>query len=220
MKQLKIFTILCIGLTIINGCCITRPNCNPEGGNFIYGPDISYRSSNYTGSDAKNQDTKRLGSIGLGGYVHWIFCEDYPDMGFLSGLYYNQHGSKIEFGSDDKSKYRLHYLTLPLTFTYMVHNGISVEAGPDLSFLVAAKEKNEYRGEKETYDLKDETKNFQFGYNIAVSYMHEQTGLGGFVRWNGGFTNVPTNDFDVKIKNGGFSIGARYRINHLFYKGQ
>jgi len=220
MKQLTTFSFLCIVSLIINGCCITRPNCNPEGGNFIIGPDLSYRSSKFTGSDAQDEDTKRLGSIGLGGYIHWIFCEDYPDLGFLSGLYYNQHGVKFDWGSDETSKLRLHYLTIPLTFTYMIHNGISVEAGPDLSFLLAAKEKYEYMGETETYDFKDDTKNFQFGYNIAVSYMHDPTGLGGFVRWNGGFTNVPTSEFDVKLKNGGISIGARYRINHLFYKGQ
>ncbi len=220
MKQLKIFTILCIVCTIINGCCITRPNCNPEGGNFIYGPDISYRSSKFTGSDAQKDETKRIGSIGLGGYIHWIFCEDYPDLGFLSGLYYNQHGVKIDYSSDDQSKLRLSYLTIPLTFTYRVHNGISVEAGPDLSFLLSAKDKNTYNGQTETYDFKDETKNFQFGYNIAVSYMHDQSGLGGFVRWNGGLSKVRTSDSNNKIYNGGFSIGARYRINHLFYKGQ
>ena len=217
MNYLKILSALCI-VMIINGCCITRPNCNPEGGNFTYGPELSFRTSSYWGEDAKDQDVKHVGSMGFGGYVHWVFCEDYPDMGFYSGLYYNQHGAKYEFSSDDTNKDRLHYLTIPFTFTYRVYDGIKVEVGPDLSFLLAAKQKNTYMGQTETYDFKDDVSKVQLGFNLAASYTHDQSGLGGFIRYNGGFTNVPSSDNDIKLKNGGISFGARYRINHLFYK--
>jgi hypothetical protein len=69
-----------------------------------------------------------------------------------------------------------------------------------------------------TYDFKEDVRNVQLGYNIAVSYMHQQTGLGGFLRWNGGFTKVPTSEYGTSIYNGGFSIGARYRLNDLIHK--
>lgn len=216
MKNLKTFSILIVTLLIINGCCITPPNCSP-GGNLTYGPELSYRSSKFTGSDAKDDDYKRLGSIGIGAYAHWIFCEDYPELGFLSGLHYNQFGAKYEYSSNDKSKLRVHYLTIPFTFTYTVYEGVNVEIGPDLSFLLAAKEKNEYLGGKETYDLKDDTRKTQIGYNIAASYTHEESGLGGFIRWNGGFSNV-NKEGDYVIHNGGFSIGARYRLNKIVEK--
>ena len=216
MNYLNFIAVLCL-LLIINACCVTRPNCDPEGGNFTYGPDISYRSSKYTGSDSRADDTKRLGSIGIGGWVHWVFCEDYPEMAFLSGLYFNQHGARYGESVDGESIDRLSYLTLPMTFTYQVHEGVNLEVGPDLSFLMSAKEKYTYGGETMTYDFKDDVRKVQLGYNIAISYMHQQTGLGGFVRWNGGFTKVPTSEYDTNIKNGGFSIGARYKLNRIFY---
>ena len=216
MNYLNFIAVLCL-LLIINACCVTRPNCDPEGGNFTYGPDISYRSSKYVGSDAQGDETKRVGSIGIGGWVHWVFCEDYPDMGFLSGLYYNQHGARYNYSDSDKSKDRISYLTLPIIFTYQVYEGVRVEVGPDLSFLLAAKEKNEYFGETTTYNFTDDTRKVQLGYHIALAYTHQPSGLGGFLRWNGGFTKVPTSEYDTNIKNGGFSVGARYRINHLFY---
>ncbi|MCG8307559.1 MAG: PorT family protein [Cytophagales bacterium] len=216
MNHLNPIFLFCI-LLIISGCCITKPDCSPEGGNFTFGPELSYRSSKYTGSNARSDDTKRLGSMGLGVFGHWIFCEDYPDMGFYSGLFYNQHGVKYsDDGVDNKD--RLHYLSIPFTFTYNVYNGVTVEAGPDLSFLLSAKEIYTYMGNKEKNNFSDDVHNVQLGYNIAVSYMHEPIGLGGFFRWNGGFNKVPSSNYDTKLYNGGFSIGARYRLNHLVGK--
>lgn len=218
MKNLKKISLSCIALLMLNGCCITPPNCSPDGGNVSYGPDVSYRSSKYVGSDASDQGLNRAGSIGVGVFAHWIFCEDYPEMGFFSGLFYNQFGSTIEYTEDDMSKDRLHYLSIPFTYTYDVFEGIRIEAGPDLSFLLSAKEKNEYMGQKETYDFKEQMHNIQFGYNIAVSYTHEETGLGGYFRYNGAFNKIPSSEYDTKIFNSGFSFGARYRINHLLKK--
>ena len=126
MKKLFYFPLFCIALLLVNGCCITPPNCSP-GGNFTYGPELSYRSSKFTGSDTKDDDFKRLGSIGFGGYVHWIFCEDYPEMGLLSGLYYSKFGAKYEYSSNDKGKLVVSYLSIPFTYTYNVYASLVVE---------------------------------------------------------------------------------------------
>jgi hypothetical protein len=219
MKHVTNFSFLCI-LLISYGCCITRPNCDPEKGNFKYGPEISYRTSSYWGEDAKDEDLKHTGGIGLGGYVHWTFCEEYPAMGIYSGLFYNQFGTRYpDDGSGETIKDRLSYLTIPFTFTYDVYKGIRLEAGPDLSFLLAAKEIYKFNGQKETYDFKEDVRKVQIGFNLAVSYIYEPLGLGGFIRYNGGLNRVPSSDFDTKAYNGGISFGARYRLNHLFYKG-
>jgi hypothetical protein len=139
-------------------------------------------------------------------------------MGMYSGLYYNQFGGKFEYGTDEVGKNRLHYLTIPFVYTYEVVEGVRLEVGPDLSFLLAAKEKYEFMGEKETYDIKEDVKSVQVGYNVAVSYTHEESGLGGFFRYNGGLTKMPSSDYDYKAYNGGFSLGVRYGINRLIHK--
>jgi hypothetical protein len=208
-----------LAVCMINGCCITKPNCDPEGGNFKFGPELSYRISNFYGEDAKdNDDIKSMGSIGFGGYVHWVFCEDYPKMGIYSGLFYNQFGAKFVYGDDEVSKNRLSYLSIPITYTYEFYEGIRAEIGPDISFLVAAKDKYEYLGEKESYDIKEDVRNVQIGYNIALSYTHYESGFGGFFRYNGAFTKMPSSDYDYNVVNGGFSFGIRYQMNHLFHK--
>jgi hypothetical protein len=223
LKKLAPVCFVSLIALIINGCCITKPNCDPEGGNFTWGPELSYRISKYTGSAAKDEDTKSIGAIGFGGYIHWIFCEDYPQMGFYSGLFYNQFGGKWDYGtSNETDKDRMHYLSIPFTFTYEVYDGLRVEAGPDISFLLAAKWIYEYNGVKETYDFKDDAATAQLGYNLALSYTHEQSGFGGFIRWNGAFTDPFSKEYvddtDFKVHNGGISFGIRYGLNRLLYK--
>lgn len=221
MNHLKKLSQLCMAVLVvcmINGCCITKPNCDPDGGNFTFGSELSYRISTFHGEDAKDDDIKSIGSIGFGGYVHWVFCEDYPKMGLYSGLFYNQFGGKFNYGDNEVSKNRLHYLSIPFTYTYEIYEGVRAEVGPDISFLVAAKEKYEYNGEKETYNINEDVSKVQIGYNIALSYTHDPTGLGGFFRYNGAFTKMPSSDYDYKAYNGGFSFGVRYRMNHLFNK--
>jgi hypothetical protein len=223
MKHLK--NLLLIGLIasialILNGCCMTKPNPEYEGGNFTFGPEFSYRSSSYWGKDAKEDDIKRVGGIGLGVYGHWVFCPDLPQLGFYSGLFYQQHGARFDYEgtTDETLKNKLHYLTIPITWTYEVYDGIRVEVGPDLSFLLAAKEKYKYQGQTETYNIKDDISKVQVGFNVAASYTHEPTGLAGFFRYNAGLTNVPSSDYDYVAKNGAISFGIRYRLNQHVIK--
>jgi len=223
LKKLSLFCIVSVIALIINGCCVTKPNCDPEGGNFTWGPELSYRITKFTGKDAKDEDTKSIGTFGLGGYIHWIFCEDYPQMGFYSGLFYNQFGGKWEYsGGSEIWKDRLHYLSIPFTFTYEVYDGLRIEAGPDVSFLLASKWIVEEDGVKETGDFKEDAAGAQLGYNIGLSYTHDQSGFGGFFRWNGAFTSPYSGDYvddtDFKVRNGGFSFGIRYGLNRLLYK--
>ena len=111
-------------------------------------------------------------------------------------------------------KNKLHYITIPITPTYEVYKGIRLEGGFDLSFLVAAKAKYEYLDQVEVQKIADEVSTAQIGFNIGTSYTHEPSGLAGFLRYNGGLTKMPSNDYDAKIHNGSISIGIRYRVNH------
>lgn len=217
MKNLVI--LLAVGIfVIIQGCCVNKPDLDYSSGNTMIGPEFSYRSSSYWGKDTKDENVKRIGGIGLGAFGHWIFCPDYPQLGFYSGLLYFQNGAKIDFGSTSGEilKNKLHYLTIPFTPTYEVYNGIRVEAGLDLSFLLAAKAKYEYMDQVEVQKIGDQVSKAQIGFNVGASYTHEPSGLIGFLRYNGGLTKMPSNDYDAKVHNGSISLGVRYHINqHL-----
>lgn len=220
MKKLQKLLILIVVISCY-GCCITKPEISSDGGNFTFGPELSYRTSSYWGDDSRQEDLKHVGSINFGIFGHWIFCEDYPNMGLYSGLFYNRFGAKYDYeGENSSSRIRLSYLTIPFTFTYHVYDGFSAEVGPDLSFLLGAKEVYKYEGSKDTYDIKEDISNVQLGFNIGLSYNHEETGLGGFIRYNGGFTTVPSSEDDLKIYNGGINFGVRYRLNRLLSMGE
>jgi hypothetical protein len=214
MKNIIIYLSVSISL-IINGCCVNKPDIDYSGGNTIIGPEFSYRTSSYWGEDTKDQDVKRIGGIGLGGFGHWIFCPDYPQLGFYSGLFYFQNGAKIDLQetTGEMLRNKLHYLTIPFTPTYEVYKGIRVEGGFDLSFLLAAKAKYQYLDQTEIQNIKEEVSKAQIGFNIGTSYTHEPSGLIGFIRYNGGLTKMPSNDYDAKIRNGSISFGVRYMVN-------
>lgn len=222
MKKLLPTSLLLVVLVfILGGCCITRPSIESDNGNLKFGPLLSARTSSYWGKDAKDEifDYKHICSFGFGGFAHYQFCEDYPEFGVLSGLYFNQYGAKQDFsgnGTDYKIKDRLSYLTLPFTFTYNVYDNFRVEAGPELSFLTGAKTITEFNNDKMISSGTEGLSGAQIGFNLGASYMHPETGLGGFIRYNGGLNKIGSSDVNEKFYNGGLSIGVRYTLNSLF----
>ncbi len=218
MKYFRLSATLCFAF-LISGCCITPPNFAPDGGNIRYVPELSYRYSGYWGKDAKDADFKHVGGMGFGMGLDWFFCEDFPELDFRSGLFYSPFGAKVKYegdGYEQESKDKLGYLAVPLTFRYSFSNGLKAEAGPDVSFVLSAKKKYTYMGQTDTNDFKDDVGKVQIGFNAGLSYTHEDSGLGGFLRYNGGLTTMPNSDYDSKIYNGGISVGVRYDINSLF----
>lgn len=83
-----------------------------------------------------------------------------------------------EFSSTyDERKIKLGYLNIPVIGKYFIFQGFSVEAGPQIGFLLSAK--NEYKfdnfvNERFTgsgeIDIKDQVKSVDFGFNIGAGY--------------------------------------------------
>ena len=217
VKKLSLYCMVPAIVLIINSCVIAKTNSDPDGA-LTWGPELSFRISKFTGSTAKDWETMSLGTIGFGGFIHWHFSESVPLLGFLSGLFFNSYGGRWEY-SDVKEKDRLSYLTIPITFTYEIIDGLRAEVGPDLSFLVGTKWTYDEGGDKTTESFNDDAAKVQIGYSIAVSYTHDESGLGGFIRWNGAFTNPYSSDYigddDWKVHNGGFSFGIRYALSQI-----
>ena len=216
MKKILHPAFFIAALLMFGGCCVPRFLCDPETGNVRYGGEISYRISNYVGEDV-NEDSKPVGNPGLGLFFNWIPCDECPLFGLRSGLRFDGYGSRLDYSGDgieDKAKDRLSYLTLPFTFNYEVANNFRVEAGPDVSFLLNAKQIQTYQGEKTTLNGTEYYSKAQVGLNIGVSYVH-QSGVEFFAGYNRGLNKLRSSDYDQKIFNSSFNIGARYNINNL-----
>ncbi|PKB15906.1 porin family protein [Flavobacterium sp. 5] len=104
--------------------------------------------------------------------------------------------------SFDDNTVALHYLNIPLMGKYYVAKGLSVEAGPQIGFLLSAK--------NEKTDVKDSFNTFDFGINFGLGYKLEN-GLNFGARYNLGLTNINNiDDSSSKNKNGVFQLSVGY----------
>lgn len=150
-------------------------------------------------------DNKARTGFHLGGVAEIAFSEN---MSFQPELLYSSVGYKYkgtELGEGGTYKYDdqyiLDYITLPLMGKYYVMEGLSLEFGPQVGFLISAKNKYDYTisgegvniSESGKDDVKDFVKGLDFGLNIGAGYKLP-SGLNFAARYSLGLSNL--NDID------------------------
>lgn len=150
-----------------------------------FGVKAGYLSSNFTG-DFDGGDARS--SFYIGGLVDFAVSEKFHVQPEL--LY------SVE-GADEDS---MTFLRLPIMAKYYVMEGLSLQAGPEIAFKIAAQE-----------DLVDEaTKSLDFGLGFGAGY-ELSNGLMFDARYNLGLANISDVDgFD--FGNAGLQIGLGYRF--------
>lgn len=116
---------------------------------------------------------------------------------FQPELLYSRQGFSI--GDDVVA---MNYLNVPLMGKYYVAKGFSIEAGPQVGFLLSA--------DAEGTDVKDLYKTLDFGVNLGLGYKLDN-GLNFGVRYNFGLSNV--NDIDGlndKNRNNTLQVSVGY----------
>ena len=103
---------------------------------------------------------------------------------------------------------KLDYLNIPVMAKYYVAKGFSLEAGPQLGFLLSAKAKGESGDESSELDIKDELESIDFGLNFGAGYKLDN-GLNFSARYNLGLSNI-SEDSDSAVKNSVFQISVGY----------
>jgi len=106
---------------------------------------------------------------------------------FQPELLYSAQGATLsEFDID--VDLNLDYLNLPLMAKFYVAEGFSLEAGPQVGFLLSAKMKASGGGESAEEDIKDVVKGIDFGVNFGIGYKLD-SGLNFGARYNLGLSN-------------------------------
>lgn len=135
-------------------------------------------------------------------------------------ILFSTQGAKNEesgagFSSEDKLN--LSYLNIPVMAKYYVAEKFSLEAGPQIGFLLSAKDKYEYSGpggsDSGKEDVKDGFKSIDFGVNFGAGYdFTENLSVG--LRYNLGLSNIADGDDagDAKVKNSVFSLSVGYKF--------
>ncbi|MCP1995630.1 porin family protein [Flavobacterium sp. HSC-61S13] len=185
--------------------------------------------ANFSGGEA---DTKMKTGFHVGGLVEIFINEKFS---IQPELLYSSQGAKLEtqriemfegldqlIGKVDQ-KMTLDYINVPIMAKYYVAEGFSIQAGPQLGFLVKAESvlktsaslngvdiplPAEYN---ETEDLKDEVKSVDFGLNFGIGY---ELPMGIFVdaRYNLGLSKLPEDNYGDKVKNAVFQISVGYKF--------
>lgn len=118
-------------------------------------------------------------------------------------------GQTISF----ESKLKLDYINIPIMAKYYVIEGLAIEAGPQVGFLVSAKGEIEVTGggeaESEKEDIKEFYNTLDFGVGLGASYRLDMGVFFG-VRYNLGLANINKDSGNFKNQNNVFQISAGY----------
>ena len=123
-------------------------------------------------------------------------------------LVYSGQGSKVSatvLNQTVRDEFDFHYLNIPLMLQAKVTSGLFLEVGPQVGFLLSAKNEAED-------DLKDDMKKTDFGAGVGIGYL-SRIGLGINGRYNLGFSNISEDDSqgdEGKLKNRVIQIGLVY----------
>ncbi|OEJ98448.1 hypothetical protein A8C32_04330 [Flavivirga aquatica] len=160
------------------------------------------------------------GKTGLhvGGVAEIMFSDK---LSLQPELLFSTQGSKFEFDDEfekEETKTKLNYLNLPVIVKYYVTEGLSIEGGPQIGFLLSAESEYEYTdkedsefNEKETTDIKKNVSGLDLGLGFGLGYKLEG-GLNFAARYNLGLSNI--NDFDdsddFKQQNNVFQVSVGF----------
>ncbi len=162
------------------------------------GPKAGINISHWGGDDF---DTQSRAGMHIGGFAVLEFSERFA---LQPELLFSSQGAKVE--SPDINL-PVNYLNLPILAKVMVYEGLYFNIGPQIAFLLSAKE--------DGMNTQEEYKSTDFGVVIGAGY---QLPMGAHVqvRYNAGISNFNNEDFfDEKTSNQVVQISVGYIIwNH------
>jgi len=187
-----------------------------------YGAKAGLNLSTLTG-DVGSYDVKSKAGFHVGGFVEFKITDKFS---VQPELLYSTQGAKFEyFSSDefsstsDKRDVKLGYLNVPIMAKYFVLPGFTIEAGPQIGFLLSAKNEFDYQSYiTEQYnssgedDIKDDSKAVDFGFNVGLGYEFTEN-IFVQARYNLGLTSISENASDeFDPKNGVLQISVGYKF--------
>lgn len=185
MKKLQLLSIITIfGLSNL---------INAQDVNF--GLKAGLNISNFTGGDA---DRNSLLGLHIGGFAEIELSDKFS---LQPELLYSFQGSE----ANDEVKVKVDYLIIPLMAKYYLSEKFSIEAGPQIGFLI--NDKAEFNG-SDIPDADTDASSFDFGLNAGIGY-DISSNLLVQARYNYGITTVAENP---DIKNSVFQISLGYKF--------
>ncbi len=200
----KLLLIVCIFSGILS---------NAQEDTIKFGVKAGINIASLSGNVAVTQDQFNRVGLQIGVLSEIPITEKFA---FQPELLFSSQGAKydpIENGILVEQTIKLDYLNLPLMAKYYIFKGVSIQAGPQIGFLLSANNNVESPGIDTETDIKDETSGVDFGINFGLGY---QLPLGIFVdgRYNLGLsdTNDANDNNAPKATNAVFQFSLGYKF--------
>ena len=191
MKKLLLLTFL-LGAFTMNAQEIT------------FGAKAGLNISSWAGDETEDYDSRT--SFHLGATAEIAISDVFS---LQPELLFSSQGVKSEFsdsGFSSENSLVTNYIQIPVMAKYYVTEGLSLEAGPQIGFLMSANSEGSltFDGETESYDedVKELFNSLDFGLNIGAGYKLD-SGLNFALRYNLGLSNLVdgADDEDFSVTN-------------------
>lgn len=206
-----------------------------------FGAKAALNVANLTGD---LEDNSSLIGFQVGAFAEYKFSEKFS---FQPELLYSTQGAKTSYSEEysqeiravsfakavvDTSSnnfnetyshtYKFAYLSIPLMLKYYATPKFNLEFGPQIAFLLSAKDDFTYENsdgdsESESEDMKEYTSAIDFSLNFGLGYDITENIVAG-LRYNLGLSNVDNyveeegEEIDYTIKHSVFSVSVGYKF--------
>jgi hypothetical protein len=170
-------------------------------------PEIGFKSglNIYSLKFEHNAETGNKTGLQYGFYARF-----YPDwlqpFTLQPEFYYSPQGVKLK---NENALITLDHINVPILFQYVFDNGIRVQAGPQLGFILNAKADYDVA----VYDIKKRFKKADLGLSTGLSYLYAPFGVGIDIRYNLGISKISTDNF-FRSKNRGLQVALFYEFRY------
>ncbi len=141
---------------------------------------------NFANQAITNINTESMTGYHGGAYFVFAFSESWA---LQPEVLFSSQGSNLP---DVDELNEFNYLSVPVLLRWKPLTFLSLEAGPQFSYLLDAKNEGE--------SIKDEIKKTDLGLAAGFT-LHTPIGFNGGVRYVWGFTNIGNLENDIEVKN-------------------
>lgn len=194
MKKLNAFVVLL--LVGLFAAAQTDPKFGVKAG-------LNLSTLNYENNT--NTDWRTGFHLGFLSHIHIS-----PAFSLQPEVYYSSQGTKQPYLNNQTMNLDLRYINIPILAQYNFHNGLRLQGGPQVGFLVGVSDKVDGTVQR-VYSTSD-FNTVDISLPVGLSYLG-YSGWGIDARYNIGLTNVSVLA-SSKAKNSVFQIGAFYLLDH------
>lgn len=198
MKKLILFLVMTLFVISLN----SQTNQTRATEELWFGVKAGVNFASITGDDTDGLSS--LTGFHVGAVVDIPVSESFS---VQPELIYSAQGAEYSESDGYNGKFKFDYLNIPIVAKLAVADGLFVEAGPQIGFLLSAKDEYDLigGGESGEDDIKEFVKGTDFAVALGLSY-RMQSGLSFGARYNIGLSELPEDSDDGNWKNSVFQI--------------